>query len=259
MNKKLIKSIYDMTQNIVEILWDNVLSIYVYGSYVLNDFKFGWSDIDILVLTKDKINESCAERLLNLRQEMMLKEPDNLYYRSFEGAMLSLEGFLNNSNEKVVYWGTKGQKIKDNYKLDSFSMKELAENSILVFGEDVRDKFKLPIYNNLIYDVKKHYETIREHAIKTDRNLYSFGWFLDISRCIYTLKTGEIISKTKAGKWALKNNLCPDKKALKMSLKVRENPKKLKINNKIMNYAESLGDSVQKYADVLEQHLKGIK
>lgn len=43
-----------MTDEIVAILSDNPPTIYIYGSAVLGDFKHGWSDIDILVLTKRK-------------------------------------------------------------------------------------------------------------------------------------------------------------------------------------------------------------
>ena len=254
--KFLNKSIKVMVDNINQILNDNLMSIYIYGSYVLNDFKLGWSDIDILVLTKKELDLDTAEKLMQLRQSLLKNEPKNKYYRSFEGMMLSLDGFLTHKKENVVYWGTKGEKIKDSYVLDSFSMKQLVNNSKLIFGTDVRDKFKEPTYQELLEGVIKHYETIREHARVTGRNVYSFGWFLDISRCIYTLQTGDIISKTEAGKWALKNGLCPDEKALKNVLKIRKHPSRFLNKKYIMDYAETLGDYVQNYADVLYSYIK---
>lgn len=257
--KQLNKSIQNMIKNIKYILNDNLLSIYIYGSLVLNDFKLGWSDIDILVLTKEKLDIKNTESLLYLRQELLKEQPNNKYYRSFEGGIISLQGFLQQENENVVYWGTKGERIKEKYVLDSFSMKQLLENSKLVYGLDVKSQFKAPTYQDLYRDVQNHYNTIREHAQKTGRNLYSYGWFLDISRCIYTLKTGEIIAKTKAGTWALKNNLCPDKKAIKRAIKVRNRPYKLKNKSYIMDYAETLGQSVQRYVDVLEKYLNTYK
>lgn len=135
-------------------------------------------------------------------------------------------------------------------------MKELIESGKLVYGIDIRKELKIPTYLELYKDVYNHYLTIREHAKQTGRTLYSYGWFLDISRCIYTLETGEIISKTKAGAWALKNKLCPDEIALKAAIKVRKSPQKLKNKQVVMDYAETLGDSVQRYADILEKYLK---
>ena len=222
----------------------------------MDDFRLGWSDIDILVLTKDECKIQCAETLVFLRQELLKANPKNKFYRSFEGAILSLSGFLNGVKTNVIYWGTTGERIRDEYVLDSFSMKQLVENSKLVYGVDIRNKLKSPSYKAIYHDIFRHYQTIRVHAKKTDRSLYSFGWFLDISRCIYTLKTGEIVAKTKAGKWALKNKLCPDEKALKMALMVRKRPMRYKFKTKIMDYAETLDSAVQKYEDVLEKYLK---
>ena len=41
---------------------------------VLDDFRPGWSDIDLITLTDRIISEAQAEKLLMLRQEMLLKE-----------------------------------------------------------------------------------------------------------------------------------------------------------------------------------------
>ena len=259
MKKDLRNSINKMCEKIKEILKDNLLSIYIYGSCVLGDFKLGWSDIDILVLTKQSVSEELANKLLTLRQDTLKEFPKNQFFRSFEGAMLSAEAFVNKNKTNVVYWGTKGEKIKDSYTLDSFSMKELIENGELLHGIDIRNQLKMPTYEDLMQDIIYHYQTIREHAQSTGRNLYSFGWFLDISRCIYTLKTGEIISKTKAGEWAIKNNICPYKKLLRKVLKIRNNPLKYKNKKEIMDWAETLGTYVQDYADVLEKILKRKK
>lgn len=255
MKKDLKVAIDEMKETINSILKENILAIYIYGSCVLDDFKLGWSDIDLLVLTKNEIDEETANKLLTLRQDMLKQFPTNKYFRNFEGAILPINAFLKQTSTRVVYWGTKGEKIKEKYSLDSFSMKELIENGVLLYGDDVRNKFNSPTFGDLKHDIIYHYETIREHAQVTGRNLYSFGWFLDISRCIYTLRTGEIISKTKAGEWAIKNKICPDMKALKFALKVRKNPLKYKNKKTTMDYAETLGNSVQQYANVLEKCL----
>ena len=89
-------SINGMVREISRILADCDPTIYLYGSSALNDFRLGWSDIDILVLTEKQISESQANLLVNLRRTMLADEPDNLYYRSFEGAMLTRSAFLAN-------------------------------------------------------------------------------------------------------------------------------------------------------------------
>ena len=100
---------------------------------MLNDFKLGWSDIDILVLTEKPITEEQAKSLVGLRQAMLVDEPDNPYYRSFEGGMLTLDALLSKKTDRVVYWGTSGERITDSYAFDSFGMAELVESSILLY------------------------------------------------------------------------------------------------------------------------------
>ena len=135
-------------------------------------------------------------------------------------------------------------------------MTELLENGVLLSGQEIRDRLPLPEYAQLYGDVRKYYETLRQYAQKTTRSYYSFGWFLDISRCIYTLRTGKIAAKTVAGEWALKEGLCPDAQALETALNIRRNPDNYQKDPAIFDYAETLGASVQRYADVLELELQ---
>lgn len=252
------KAINKMVHEIHSILSDCELSMYLYGSSVLDDFRLGWSDIDILVLTDRQISEEQAQKLVKLRQAMLEREPGNLYYRSFEGGMLTLDAFISKTPDRVVYWGTSGERITDTYTFDSFSMVELIESSTLLYGRDVRSQLKAPGFNDLYADVKHHYETIRKYAQNTGRDLYSFGWLLDIARCLYTLRTGKIIAKTAAADWAIENNLCPVPEALKIAVEVRRAPLEYKNDKQIFDYAETLGEPIQRFADVLENELKGI-
>ena len=249
-------TINKMVREIRSILQGNEPSIYLYGSSVLNDFRLGWSDIDILVLTDKQITERQAQKLVGLRQTMLEKGPDNPYYRCFEGGMMSYDAFISGKANRVVYWGTDSEKITDHYTLDSFGTTELIESSVLLYGNDIRNQLKAPEFNELYADVKHHYDTIRKYAQKTGRSIYSFGWMLDIARCIYTLHTGKIIAKTAAGQWALENNLCPVPDILKTALNVRKSPFEFKTDESTLNYAQMLGEPIQKFVDVLEKELE---
>lgn len=209
-------------------------------------------------MTDRQMSEEQAQKLVNLRQTMLEKEPGNLYYRSFEGGMLTREAFMSRSSDRVVYWGTSGERITDTYAFDSFSMAELIESSTLLYGRDIRGQLEAPSFSDLYADVERHYETIRKYAQKAGRNLYSFGWLLDIARCLYTLRTGKIIAKTAAADWALEHDLCPVPDALKIAVKVRRNPLIYKAEKQILDDAKILAESIQCFADVLENELKGI-
>ena len=253
--KELEPAVKAVRRRVVDILEGCAASIYIYGSLALGDFRPGWSDIDILVLTEKEITEGQASRLVNLRQVMLEEQPDNCYYRCFEGGMLSLDAFRLGEKDRVVYWGTSGERITGSYNFDSFSMCELLESGILIWGRDVRDRLSRPAFDELRADVRRHYEAIRKYARETERSFYSFGWLLDISRCLYTLRTGKIIAKTAAGEWALKENLCPCAEALARAVDIRKEPARYLGDEGVLDEAQALGGSVQSYADVLEREL----
>ncbi len=243
---------------IADILSDCVPSIYIYGSSAMDDFKPGWSDIDLIVLTEREISEKQANALLYLREEMLNSDPENPYYRSFEGGIISLNAFLSKNRSRAVYWGTSGERISDQYALDAFGMTQLKENSIHVFGKDVRKDFPHTGFCELLDGVKRHHETIEKYAHTTGRSLYSFGWMLDIARCIYTLRTGKIISKTAAAEWALENQLCPDADALSFALKVRKKPLEYKKDPTVFDFAETLSAPVKRFNEVLGKEIGAL-
>jgi predicted nucleotidyltransferase len=255
MQDDLQSAIQTMTTEINAVLTDLESTIYLYGSVTLGDFRLGWSDIDILVLTNGEIPQKQADKLVSLRQALLKREPENAYYRSFEGGMLGISPFLSGEKTRTVYWGTSGQRITDQFTFDSFSIVELLESGILLHGTDIRDRMMPPTYGQLREDVIQHYQVIREYAYTTGCSIYSYGWLLDIARCIYTLRTGEIIAKTTAGEWALLKNLCPNTEAMRTTLMVRKNPLIYKNDAEIQEKSAQLNEDIQSFADVLEREL----
>ncbi len=251
----LNQSIKRMTDRIVSVLGNDVHSIWLYGSVVLDDFRPGWSDIDLLVLSNTRITEQQAQPLVGLRQTMLETEPDNRYYRSFEGIIANRDEYLTGSFSRLVYWGTSGQRITDRYQPDVFSAYELTKYGQCVYGEKNRSIFSQPSGSDLEAAVKQHYESIRRYAIHTDEKLYSCGWLLDIARCIYTLRYKDVIAKTRAGLWALSEHVFENEEPLKKTIEIRRNPNAYKDRNDVKQWLKGLGPVVQQYADVLEREL----
>ncbi len=231
-------------------------SFWLYGSAVMDDFRLGWSDIDFIAFSNGEITEEAAQRLLMLRQELKEKQPENPYYRLFEGVIVNIEEYKSGEYKRLVYWGTSGQRITDKCEIDPFARYELAKHGKCVFGNADKSLFAPPEYAELASAVQRHYESIREYAQVTDERLYSCGWLLDISRCIYTLRKGGVISKTHAGEWALESGIFADGAPLEKTLEIRRNPLKYKNDERVKAWLASLGGTVQSYADVLERELE---
>jgi predicted nucleotidyltransferase len=248
-------SINAMVNSITTTLSENNPNIYLFGSVVLNDFKLGWSDIDIICLTEKVLSEDQAQGLVELRQTLLKEYPDNVYYGLFEGGILSINAFLNKTTDRVVYWGTSGQRITDTYELDPFSKIEIKDSGKLLYGRDFKDKISYPTKDEIKKAIINHYETIRKYARETNQRVTSTGWLLDIARCLYTLKTEKVIAKTDAGEWAIKENLVPDIAIMKRAIEVRKNPNFFKTDVDTLNWLSTLGPYIQRFADVLESQL----
>ena len=251
----MIHAVARMMNEINSRLDGRIYGAWLYGSAAMEDFRLGWSDIDFVVLVDGSVSEDEAESLLMLRQDMFKSEPENLYYRSFEGVIASLDEYRSQSFQRVVYWGTSGQRITDHYIPDAFSLFEMANYGMPIYN-DKAWILSEPERDVLISAVRTHYETIRKYAVKTDESLYSCGWLLDNARCIYTLRFNDVISKTHAGLWALKEHLFSDETPLRKTLEIRQNPLAFKDREDIKLWLKSLGPVVQQYADVLEHELQ---
>lgn|GEM_PF-282198 len=237
------------------ILHDNPPSVCLYGSCVLDDFREGWSDIDFLALTDKPTTQADAEQLLELRQRLS-KKYDNLLFHSLEGVIMSHDGLLKGKEDTVIYWGLSGQRIIDSYSLDCFARKSLLEHGIMLCGNDFRNKISMPTYEDLVAGVDRHYQAIRKHAVQTNGNASSSGWLLDIARGIYTIDTGGYIAKTEAAKWAVQKGLVPNMPLMKKVIAVRENPALESQGEYTSEFFESLGPEIQRFADVLYDHLQ---
>ena len=245
-----------MTAVIDEALGHSLHSLWLYGSVVLDDFRLGWSDIDCIAFANETIQEDQAQKLLTLRQDLSARFPEDPYYRCFEGVIVSLPEYRAGQYSRLVYWGTSGQRVTARWGLDVFSRLELARYGRLAYGAREEGLFLTPARAELVEGVRKHYEGIRRCAVQTDESLYSCGWLLDIARCLYTLQQGNVIGKTRAGEWALREHLFPEEEALQTALLIRKDPLAYKDRPEVKAWLRSLGPTVQRYADVLDKELE---
>lgn len=248
------RAINILINRIRSVVGENPLSVLLYGSCTLGDFRPGWSDIDLLCLTEHELSEEHMQTLVGIRQTLQSEHPESPYFRLFEGHICSRAAFC--AGGPVVYWGTSGQRIKNKCDLDPFSRIVIRQNGRILCGEDLRSLVPEPTTAEIQRAIWAHYESIREHGSKTGKSLYSAGWILDIARCLYTLKTGGVIGKTNAGEWALENGCAGDEDVMRRVLTIRKDPGRYKDDPDVQIWLEQLGPSIQSYADLLASELK---
>ena len=252
---RLRLAINTMAVSIARILADARPSIYLYGSVTAEDYRPGWSDVDLLVLTQAPITAAQADALVTLRQTLSARDPDTPHYRLFEGGMLDLGSFLTGESTRVVYWGTTGERIKEAHAFSAFDRMSLLQTGQLLLGRDVRGHIEMPEYPEIVSAIVAHARTIREHG-RGARSLYAYGWLLDIARCMYVLVNGRPATKTAAAQWALDERVCPCPAELSMALMVRRQPELIR-DESVLAYAEGLTEAIQSFAALLEKALGG--
>lgn len=234
-------------------LTDDV-SIYLCGSAAMGDFSLGLSDIDVLCLTARPVSDAAAENLVMLRQRLR-ETCDQPLFRRFEGGILWGEAFVSGAETTVVYWGTSGQRVTDRYHFNCFSTLEWLRYGQLLQGPDWRSRVPEPSRDELRQGAAQQLALVRRYAAQTDADIVSISWLFDISRCLYTLETGDIATKTQAGEWALAGGLCPCPEALTRALDVRKRPASWVPDAHCLSWCAALGPHIQRFADVLESQL----
>jgi len=251
---RLRLAINTMAVRISRILAQNSPSIYLYGSVTAEDYRAGWSDIDLLVLTADPITEAQADALLHLRQNLCELDPDTPHYRLFEGGMLDLGSFLTGEATRVVYWGTTGERIKTTHAFSALDRASLLQSGQLLLGKDVRRHIEMPDFQEILAATEQHLASIETHGAGS-RSIYAYGWLLDAARCMYTLVNGHLTTKTEAAQWALDERLCPCPAELSMALTVRRQPDLIK-DESVLAYADTLTDAIHNYAALVRKALE---
>lgn len=251
---RLRLAINTIAVSIARILADTQPSIYLYGSVTAEDYRPGWSDVDLLVLTQEPITEAQADALVHLRQTLTERDPDTPHYRLFEGGMLDLGSFLTGEETCVVYWGTSGERIKTTHDFSALDRASLLQTGQLLLGKDVRRHIEMPDFQEILAATEQHLSSIETYGAGA-RSIYAYGWLLDAARCMYTLINGRLTTKTEAAQWALDQRLCPCPAELSMALTVRRQPELIQ-DASVLDYAEGLTDAIQTYAALVRKAIE---
>lgn len=251
----MIRNFDVIIKKICDLLSELSPTVYLHGSVAGNDFKPGWSDVDILCITKDTIPEDTAQMLVHLRNSMRIDYSEREDFRIYEGVFVSKDGFLYNKRDRVVLWGASSDRITSLYVADVFTILDILDNGVLICGDDIRQDMKRPTHSDIIAAVGKQLAGIRAGAKRHAQNISKAGLMLDIARSLYTLEKDKVISKTEAGEWALEKGIVPEPQVMEQVLEIRAHPDVYKDDSVVIDWANGLAHSINAFADVLENKL----
>ncbi len=206
----------ELLNNIVlgykRILNDNLVGIYLHGSLVMNCFNPKKSDIDFLVVVKEKISFVKMRELIDI----LLKYDGDSTQKGFEMSII-LEKEAKNFRYPTPFLLHYSNFHKEKYLKDSqyicggFEDTDLAAHMMItrefgkcLYGENINQVFglipKKYYVESIICDIEGAKEEISENPTY---------YILNLCRVLYYLKEEVISSKKQGGMWALKS--IPDK------------------------------------------------
>lgn len=209
---KIAQQTFDQfTDDLKDILKENLFEIIIHGSYVLDDFRANLGDLDYIVLTNRSLDENTNTKLFRLHEK----------YRSERSMLLhQLEGtfypkhFLENLKGQFsgCYIGSSSMKTITALKNSYMDLRLINEQGILLLGTSpqIYNPGEPEILNAQISDLK----AFRDSAMQSNDTKIGL-WISAIhwcSRTLFYLANRKIGSKTDACHWCIQQ---PKLKAFK--------------------------------------------
>jgi predicted nucleotidyltransferase len=237
-----------MLSNVQEILEDQFIGMYLFGSLANGDFD-EYSDIDVLVVTEGEISKSAFSALLELHKKInQLDSPWALQIEASYIPRKALRRFdptdnshphMDRGNDEVLHMMP--------HESDWIVQRHiLRERGIVITGPALQelidpvsqDELRRAVVNVLPLWTR----SILEDPSLIKRRGYQSYCVLTLCRMLYTLEHGGVLSKPRAATWAMKN-LDPRWKPLieraligRESSEMDANPEEIQETAEMMRY-----------------------
>jgi predicted nucleotidyltransferase len=245
---------------------DEVIGIYVIGSVALDDFQECKSDIDLLVLCRNLHDEDrfstvrIQHRLISRKAKLQL----NGYYITADALNVA-----NAANTKAIYFQGSHVEVRL-FDMAIVTLLELHNSALTVYGAPSnslsirvnKDDVTAFTFSNLIQYwqpwLKKHNSLWWRKISLVIIPRVTEWTLLGLARQLYTLYTGEITSKTNAGKFCIKYLPADLREIMLKAIDIRldNNPHLLKLGN---NYIAPSIKRAKKTTDCAAYLFKMIK
>ncbi len=191
-------------QDLPEILEDNLVAIYLYGSLTYNAFNELKSDVDCEVVTKRNLSDEEFKVLKNWYKQV---SKTNFWVKRLEMYYSTKQSVkrLGHKSEGAVYHNSKFQKIARSYWPNPITWFNIRKSGKVLYGAD--PKLFIPDVGRgqLLKALKMEVEYLEKRNPKCTRAPRDQAYaVLTLCRILYTLNQNTITSKTKAAQWCIK-------------------------------------------------------
>ncbi len=188
-----------------DIFGDRFVGFYLYGSLVWGDFDIDTSDIDTLCVIATEVMPKELEKLRTMHEEIVCENPQ--WRNRIEVHYAPIDG-LKNFRTTIFKMGniSPGEPL---HIIDSgmdwidewYCVQEYADT---LYGIDKKEIIPHIEKQEFIQTITMYAQSFRERIRTCKDSCYSQAYvILTLCRALYTVKTGEQISKPAAARWAM--------------------------------------------------------
>lgn len=199
-----------LVTGIKTILGDNLVGIYLHGSLALGDFDPQTSDVDFMVVVKEKLTDEQVEQIQKMHQGLI--DSDQKWGKKLEGSYLTLEQLKSEEppfeprpylNEKNFY---PAADYGYEWVLEKYAVRE---KGIVLVGEEPKNIIDRVEVDDVLKAVKRIFEENWEPMLldpqKLENDWYRPYAILTLCRIMYAIEKGKVGSKQEAAGWVMEN------------------------------------------------------
>lgn len=213
-----------LTAGLRSILRDNLVGIYLYGSLITGDFAPGISDIDLVVVMTEELDQARFKALHSLHQSVVERQPE--WHDRLELAYISaaaLRTFRSQSSTIGIISPGEPFHLLEAGSDWLISWYTLRKDGLALVGPPIKALIDDIPADDYLRAVAEHIRHYRE-SVKKPHNKQALSYIvLTVARGLYTLAHRQAPSKVKAAAWA-KQRYPQWAKLIERALSWRANP-----------------------------------
>lgn len=205
LNEELNILFEKFSNEVKNILGNNIKSIIIYGSVALGGFIKGKGDIDYICIINDNLCDEEIRKIHDLHENIRNGSLGELGVQ-LEGAYYSLP-MMCNMKEAIgrgYYMGTNKNRWREVSKVGSLNCMDrlmMIRHGIVIYGEKKIDYLKEPRLEEIKEEFLENLQNNIEWSKKGNSVYFSIEMVYFAARGLNTLKTGQLLSKGKACEW----------------------------------------------------------
>lgn len=217
------KNLSQIIKKVKLILKSNLMGIYLHGSVATEGYKPWTSDIDLVIIVKNKLSKRNKNQIINYFKEVSKKKPVMEATFVLEKEVKSLKYPM---NFELYFHPDEICEDEDSEEVLTY-LYEIKKIGKRLYGKSIKELFNKVPKKYFVLSIIEDVKSPQNNPVKKP----SYGC-LNLCRTLAFLEKDKLFSKVSGGKWALKNLPSKYNHLIENVINSHKGVKKIKWNKK---------------------------